>query len=66
MPDVLNGARSFVSVSNPEDQMFVVNFNERVTLGLPASVMFTNKAEEMEVGHSQRSGRGGDCPLRRD
>jgi len=48
MPDVLNGARSFVTVSNPEDEMFVVNFNERVTLGLPPSVPFTNKVEEME------------------
>src|ERR1019366_1578996 len=48
MPDVLNGARSFISVSNPEDEMFVVNFNDRVTLGLPPSIPFTNKAGELE------------------
>ena len=34
MPDVIAAARIFVRSSNPEDEMFVVNFNENVTLGL--------------------------------
>ncbi len=35
LPDVIAAARTFVQTSNPEDQMFVVNFNEKVTLGYP-------------------------------
>ena len=34
--EVIAGARAFVRSSNPEDRMFVVNFNETVSLGLPA------------------------------
>jgi hypothetical protein len=30
--------RTFVQSSSPEDQMFVVNFNEKVTLGLPDDI----------------------------
>ena len=33
--EVIAGARAFVRSSNPEDRMFVVNFNETVSLGLP-------------------------------
>jgi Ca-activated chloride channel family protein len=33
--DVITAARTFVQSSRPDDQMFVVNFNEKVTLGLP-------------------------------
>jgi Ca-activated chloride channel family protein len=47
MRDVLTAAYTFVRLSNPEDQMFVVNFNEKVTLGLPPSIPFTDKAEEL-------------------
>lgn len=32
----------FVKASNPMDQIFVVNFNDRVTMGLPPSVPFTD------------------------
>ena len=32
--EVTTAAESFVRFSNPEDQMFVVNFNETVSLGL--------------------------------
>ena len=28
--------------------MYVVNFNEKVTLGLPAAISFTNRSEELE------------------
>jgi Ca-activated chloride channel homolog len=40
--DVTNAAESFVRFSNPEDQMFVVNFNETVSLGLPRTIRFSN------------------------
>ena len=48
LPDVIEAARTFARSSNPEDRMFVVNFNERVTLGLPADVGFTNRADALE------------------
>lgn len=49
LTEVTAAARSFVRSSNPEDRMFVVNFNEKVSLGLPASIRFTNRSEEMEA-----------------
>jgi Ca-activated chloride channel homolog len=48
LPDVIEAARTFARSSNPEDQMFVVNFNEKVTLGLPGGIGFTNRADELE------------------
>ncbi len=32
LPEVVAAARSFVQSSNPHDEMFVVNFNDRVTI----------------------------------
>ena len=46
--EIVAAARSFVRSSNPEDEMFVVNFNEKVSLGLPAAIPFTNRSEELE------------------
>ena len=40
--DVVKAALAFVDASNPEDEMFVVHFNENVYLGLPPSIRFTN------------------------
>jgi VWFA-related protein len=48
LPDVVAAARTFVRSSNQEDQMFVVNFNEHVTLGLPPELNFSNRSEELE------------------
>src|SRR5271169_6538458 len=39
--DVINAALAFARSSNPEDQVFVVNFNEHVSMGLPGNVQFT-------------------------
>jgi hypothetical protein len=47
--DVITGARAFVHSSNPNDQMFVVNFNETVSLGLPAGMHFSDSAEKLGV-----------------
>jgi Ca-activated chloride channel family protein len=41
-------ARTFVQFSNPQDLMFVVNFNEKVSLGLPESIPFSADANELE------------------
>jgi VWFA-related protein len=48
LPDVVAGARAFVRTSNPEDRLFVVNFNEKVTLGLSAALGFTNSSQQLE------------------
>lgn len=47
LADVVAAAQTFVQSSSPEDEMFVVNFNEKVTLGLPAAIRFTNRADEL-------------------
>jgi len=45
--EVTAAARTFVRASNPGDQMFVVNFNEDVSLGLPVGMRFSNSADEL-------------------
>jgi Ca-activated chloride channel homolog len=45
--EVLNAALAFVGTSHPEDEMFAVNFNENVYLGLPPSTRFTSEREQM-------------------
>ena len=47
LADVTAGARAFVHSSNPNDQMFVVNFNETVSSGLPAGMRFSDNAEQL-------------------
>jgi len=44
---VTAGAQAFVHSSNPNDQMFVVNFNEIVSLGLPIGMRFSDSAEQL-------------------
>jgi VWFA-related protein len=44
---VITAAQSFVKFSNPEDQMFVVNFNEKVSMGLPDAIPFSNDSTEL-------------------
>ena len=41
-PGVVAASLAFVHSSSPGDQMFVVNISGRVSLGLPASMPFTN------------------------
>lgn len=40
-------ARTFIQSSSPDDQMFVVNFNEHATLRLPPTIPFTNRPDEL-------------------
>ena len=47
LADVTAGARAFVHSSNSDDQMFVVNFNETVSLGLPIGMRFSNSTEQL-------------------
>ena len=50
--DVIAAAVVFARSSNPEDQMFVVNFNEKVSFGLPDKMPFTDQAVELQVALS--------------
>lgn len=48
LAEVTVAARTFVRFSNREDEMFVVNFNEVVSLGLHGTIRFTNSTAELE------------------
>jgi VWFA-related protein len=50
--DVIAAALSFAHLSNPRDQMFVVNFNEHVSYGLPASIPFTDRRDQLQLALS--------------
>lgn len=58
LQDVIAAARTFVRSSNPEDEMFVVNFNENVSLGLPDHIRFTNRSDELERAISKTPADG--------
>jgi Ca-activated chloride channel family protein len=60
--EVSAAARTFVRSSNRDDEMFVVNFNEKVSLGLPASLRFTNSIAELEKAITNTRG-GGETAL---
>lgn len=53
LPDVIASALAFARSSNPQDQMFVVNFNEHVSFGLPNSTPFTDQPEVLRVALSR-------------
>jgi VWFA-related protein len=45
--EVISAALAFVRASNPQDEMFVVNFNERASLGLPAEIPFSDDVNQL-------------------
>ncbi|HTB10377.1 MAG TPA: VWA domain-containing protein [Bryobacteraceae bacterium] len=47
LAEVTVAARAFVHSSNANDQMFVVNFNEHVSSGLPVGMHFSDSAEQL-------------------
>jgi VWFA-related protein len=46
--DVLAAALAFARASNPKDEMFVVNFNEKVSFALPPDMPFTDSVTQLE------------------
>lgn len=58
LAEVTAAARAFVRSSNRDDEMFVVNFNEIASLGLPPSIRFTDSTVELENAISGESARG--------
>ena len=53
LAEVIGAAHTFVNLSNPMDQMFVVNFSDTVSLGLPATVPFSDRADELQLAIEQ-------------
>jgi Ca-activated chloride channel homolog len=58
LADVIAAARTFVQSSSPEDQMFVVNFNEKVTLGLPDAIRLPDRLDELSRAISNTPATG--------
>jgi Ca-activated chloride channel homolog len=50
--EVITAALAFAGSSNPRDQMFLVNFNEHVSFGLPHGTLFTDRPEELRTAMS--------------
>lgn len=53
LAEVISAAKIFVGLSNPLDQLFVVNFSDRASLGLPDTVPFSDRADELELAIEQ-------------
>jgi VWFA-related protein len=52
--EVVTASLAFVASSNLADQMFVVNFNQWVSLGLPKSVPFTSDSRQLQGALSEQ------------
>lgn len=46
-PEVITAALVFIQASNPQDEIFVVNFNDDVKFGLPPSMPFSGNIAEL-------------------
>jgi Ca-activated chloride channel homolog len=55
---VTAAATAFASVSHPLDELFTVNFNEAVWLGLPPAVVFANDINELHRALAAAPARG--------
>lgn len=49
LPEVVAATDAFARSSNPEDQMFIVKFNERVTFGLPPGEPFASDPDKLKA-----------------
>jgi Ca-activated chloride channel family protein len=47
--EVIAAALAFAGSSNPLDQMFLVNFNEHVSFGLPRNTLFTDQSDQLKA-----------------
>lgn len=56
--EVIASALAFARSSNPEDQMFVVNFNEKVSFGLPETMPFTDEMDRLTTALSGIAANG--------
>ena len=58
LPEVAAAAAQFARSSNPQDQLFVVNFNEVVSLMLPAAISFTSDQHALQSAVSSSRAQG--------
>ncbi len=58
-PELITAGLAFVGASNPQDQIFVVNFNDKVRRGLPQTTPFTDDVNLLwsALSRSQPEGR---------
>jgi Ca-activated chloride channel family protein len=56
--EVLDAALAFVRASNPQDEMFVVNFNDTASLGLPGSMPFTGDVDHLQSAIASKRAAG--------
>jgi VWFA-related protein len=45
--DIVNAATTFIGASNPDDEIFVINFNSTVKRGLPDGVLFSDDIAQL-------------------
>jgi VWFA-related protein len=48
-PDVLTAARTLIAEGNPDDEIFVLNFNDTVRRGLPQSQLFSSDTKALST-----------------
>jgi Ca-activated chloride channel homolog len=58
LPDVITAVSSFAHSSNPQDEMFVVDFNDDVSIELMRGKAFSNDAKELGEALTAVSARG--------
>jgi len=46
-PDVLTAALTFIGASNSRDEIFVLNFNDKVRAGLPPDIPFSDNIQQL-------------------
>lgn len=56
--EVVSAAMAFARSSHPDDEMFVVSFNENVSFGLPDDMLFTDQAAQLETAMSRIAAGG--------
>ena len=56
--EVIGAALTFAESSNPHDELFIVNFNERVSMGLPAALPFTSDTYQLRAALANTCAEG--------
>jgi Ca-activated chloride channel family protein len=56
--DVISAAELFIAESNPQDEMFVLNFNDTVRKGLPDNVPFSDDMAQLSAALSRGRAEG--------
>ena len=57
-PEVITAALVFITESNPHDEVFVLNFNEKVFRGLPDTMLFSDNSTQLRAALSRTDPQG--------